>query len=158
MYQSTVARSNLTLTSNRKKLIENFVMQCKSKSCTHRDCKCNKRTQMLELFEYVMQNRKQNPRTSLEFYGKLIDHLKSSSTCNSSLTNKISAKTSPCKLTRQRSIGDWVILFMPRSHQTFCLVSSVNMLMIMLRNRCWPTIFLTIAAGHANGWCQKWPV
>ena len=45
-----------------------------------------------------------------------------------------------------------------RSHQTFRSVLAVKVLGIMLRNRCWPTTFLTITAGDADGWCRNWPV
>ena len=47
---------------------------------------------------------------------------------------------------------------MPQSHQTFHPVLAVKLLGIMLRNRCWPTTFHTIATKHADGWCQNWPV
>jgi len=47
---------------------------------------------------------------------------------------------------------------MPRSHQTFRLVSIVRLLGIMFRFRCWPTTFYTITTGDANGWCCNWPV
>jgi hypothetical protein len=49
----------------------------------------------------------------------------------------------------------------PRSHQTFHPVPTVKLLGIMLRNRCWPTIFHTMAAGRSRrcqtDWCQKRP-
>jgi hypothetical protein len=48
--------------------------------------------------------------------------------------------------------------FMPRSHQTFRLVSTVKLLGIMFRSRCWPTTFYTITAGDVNGWCLHWPL
>jgi hypothetical protein len=47
---------------------------------------------------------------------------------------------------------------MPRSHQTFRLVSTVKLLGTMFRFRYWPTIFYTIIARDADGWCLNWPV
>ena len=44
------------------------------------------------------------------------------------------------------------------AHQTLCLVLAVKLLGIMLRNRCWPTTFLTITTGDANGWYRNLPV
>ena len=41
---------------------------------------------------------------------------------------------------------------MPRSHQTSRSVLAVELLGIMLRNRWWPTTFLTITAGDDDGW------
>ena len=40
---------------------------------------------------------------------------------------------------------------MPRPHQTLHSVLAVKLLMIMFRDRCWPTTFLTITAGDADG-------
>ena len=54
----------------------------------------------------------------------------------------------------QRELG----VLMPRSHQTFCSVLAVKLLGIMLRNRWWPTTFITITAGDADGWCRNCPV
>ena len=47
---------------------------------------------------------------------------------------------------------------MPQSHQTFRSVLAVKLLGIMLRNRWWPTTFLTIPAGDADKWCRNCPV
>ena len=47
---------------------------------------------------------------------------------------------------------------MPRSHQTFRPVPTVQLLGIMFRNRCWLTIFHTITTRDADGRCQKRPV
>ena len=44
--------------------------------------------------------------------------------------------------------------FMPPSHQTFRPVWAMNLLGILLRNRCWLTTFHTITAGHADEWCH----
>ena len=43
---------------------------------------------------------------------------------------------------------------MPRSHQTFRLVLAVNLPGIMVRNRRWPTTFLTITAEDVDGGCR----
>ena len=45
---------------------------------------------------------------------------------------------------------------MQQSHQTFCLIATVKLLRIMLKNKWWPTTFHTITAEHVDGWCQKW--
>ena len=45
-----------------------------------------------------------------------------------------------------------------RSYQAFRMVLALNMLGVMLRNRCWLTTFHIITAGDVDGWCQKWPV
>jgi hypothetical protein len=55
--------------------------------------------------------------------------------------------------TQWNRINQQLWAFMPRSHQTFCLVVAVKLLGIMFQFRCWPTIFYTITAGDANGWC-----
>jgi hypothetical protein len=57
-------------------------------------------------------------------------------------------------------VGDlkWETPFMPRSHQTFCLVPTIKLLGIMLKIRCWPTTCHTITAGDADGCCQNWSV
>ena len=47
---------------------------------------------------------------------------------------------------------------MPWSHQTFRSVLAVKLLGIMLRIRWWPTTFLTITSGDADGWCRNCPV
>ena len=47
---------------------------------------------------------------------------------------------------------------MPRSHRTFHPVPAVKLLRILLRSRCWPTTFHTVAAKDADGWCHKWLV
>ena len=47
---------------------------------------------------------------------------------------------------------------MPRSHQTFRSVSTVKLLGIMFRIRCWPTTFQPFITRDADGWCQNWPV
>ena len=44
----------------------------------------------------------------------------------------------------------------PQSHQTFRSVPTVELLGIMLRNRCWPTTAHTITAVNADRWCHKW--
>ena len=46
----------------------------------------------------------------------------------------------------------------PRSHQTFHPVSTMKLLGIRLRNRCWPITFRTITARDVDGWCQSRPV
>ena len=55
---------------------------------------------------------------------------------------------------------DFIIIssLMPRSHQTFRSVVAVKLLGIMLRIRWWPTSFLTITAGDADGWYWNCPV
>ena len=45
-----------------------------------------------------------------------------------------------------------------QSHQTFHLVPAVKLLGIMLRNRCRPTTFHTIATEDADGWSHTWLV
>ena len=50
---------------------------------------------------------------------------------------------------------DISLFLMPRSHQTFRSVLTVKLLGVTLRNTWWPTTFLTITAGDADGWCRK---
>jgi hypothetical protein len=57
----------------------------------------------------------------------------------------------------QMSSSPGPVPLMPRSHQTFRLVPTMKLLGIMFKNRCWPTIFYTISAGDADGWCLNWP-
>ena len=46
----------------------------------------------------------------------------------------------------------------PQSHQTLCPVQVVKLLGIMLRTRCWSTIFHTMTARDADELCPKWLV
>ena len=54
----------------------------------------------------------------------------------------------------------WLVWSIPhtRPYQTFHPILAVKLLGIMLRNRCWATIFHTITTGDAGGWCRKWLV
>ena len=45
-----------------------------------------------------------------------------------------------------------------RSHQSVRPVLVMELLGIVLRNKCWPTTFHTITVGDVDGWCQNWPV
>ena len=60
------------------------------------------------------------------------------------------------------NIKNWdktpVVRVMPWSHQTFRSVQAVKFLGIVLRNRWWPTTFLTITAEDADRWCRNCPV
>ena len=53
-----------------------------------------------------------------------------------------------------RELGN--LALMP--HQNFPSGSNWEIAGIMLRNRCWPTTFHTVAAEDADGWCLNWPV
>ena len=52
----------------------------------------------------------------------------------------------------------YVGALMPQSHQTFRSILAVKLLGITFRNRWWPTTFLTITAGDADGWWRNYPV
>jgi hypothetical protein len=43
-------------------------------------------------------------------------------------------------------------------HTKVCLVLVMDLMGIMLRNRCWPIIFHTITAEDVDRWCQIWLV
>ena len=49
----------------------------------------------------------------------------------------------------------WCFILMSRSHQNLCLVLTMKLLGIVLRNRCWPIIFHTVTSGDVDGWCQN---
>ena len=74
----------------------------------------------------------------------------------------IPIRTSP--LSHQRGSSEWfnrpsrLWTSHARSHQIFHSVLAVKLLGIMLKNRWWPTTFLTITAGDADGWCRNCPV
>lgn len=53
---------------------------------------------------------------------------------------------------------NYLVNLKPLMPQSFRPVSTVKLLGIMFINKCWSTVFHTVTARDADGWCNKWPV